>query len=101
MNGLADATLSYAVLGVILFTMGLHGAIAGPTSMRRIIALTIMSTGAFMTVVALGYRSGGSPADPVPHAIVLTGLVVSVSTTALALALVVRIAATPRESDDT
>jgi multicomponent Na+:H+ antiporter subunit C len=47
--------------------------------------------------VALARRS--VPADPVPHALVLTGLVVGVSSTALALALAVRLdrdARTPR-----
>jgi multicomponent Na+:H+ antiporter subunit C len=45
-----------------------------------------MGTGVFMVLVtsALGQ---GQPADPVPHAMVLTGIVVAVSATAFALAL--------------
>ncbi|MGI9324968.1 MAG: NADH-quinone oxidoreductase subunit K, partial [Pseudomonadales bacterium] len=59
--------------------------------LRQIIALNIMSGGVFLVLIASS--SGGSAAevDPVPRAMVLTGVVVAVSATALALALAARL----------
>jgi multicomponent Na+:H+ antiporter subunit C len=45
-----------------------------------------MGTGVFMVLVATAV-SDGRVADPVPHAMVLTGIVVAVSATAFSLAL--------------
>ena len=47
----------------------------------------------FLVLVALGGRTPGAVPDPVPHAMVITGIVVAVSATALALALVLRVCA--------
>ncbi len=44
-----------------------------------------------MMLIAVAYRGPGVPPDPVPHALVLTGIVVAVSATALALALARRL----------
>jgi multicomponent Na+:H+ antiporter subunit C len=41
----------------------------------------------FMLFVAIAYRGPEQPPDALPHALVLTGIVVAVSATALALAL--------------
>lgn len=76
----------YALVGVALFVMGLAALILRKRDLQRILGLNIMGTGVFMVLVtsALGQ---GQPADPVPHAMVLTGIVVAVSATAFALAL--------------
>jgi len=58
--------------------------------LRRILAFNIMGSGAFLVLVGLAQRHG--VVDPVPHAMVLTGIVVAVASTALALALGRRIA---------
>jgi multicomponent Na+:H+ antiporter subunit C len=87
-----DPMTWYALIGVALFGLGLHAVMAREHLLRRIVAMNVMGTGAFMTVVALGYRGRDVLADPVPHAIVLTGLVVAVSTTALAVTLACRLA---------
>jgi multicomponent Na+:H+ antiporter subunit C len=55
-----------------------------------LLALNVMGSGVFLVFVSLAKRAG-SLADPVPHAMVLTGLVVSVSATALGLVLVGRV----------
>jgi len=52
-----------------------------------VLALNVMGAGVFLVLIAVAYRGAGTPADPVPHALVLTGIVVAVSATALALAL--------------
>jgi multicomponent Na+:H+ antiporter subunit C len=49
-----------------------------------------MSGGVFLIFIAVGMRNAAEIPDPVPHAMVLTGIVVSVSATGLALALLDR-----------
>ena len=82
--------LWYAFIGVGFFALGLLGLLLHRHLMRQILALNIMSSGVFLIFVALAKRSG-LIADPVPHAMVLTGLVVSVSATALGLVLAAKI----------
>ncbi len=81
----------YALVGTALFSLGLVGLISYSHLIRKILAANIMASGVFLTLVALSYVSRETSADPVPHAMVLTGLVVAVSATALALALVRRV----------
>lgn len=80
-----ENTFFYLVLGVVLWSAGLHGLMVAGHVLRRVIAINIMTSGVFLALVALAARS--SPPDPVLHALVLTGLVISVSATALALHL--------------
>jgi len=90
--------LLYGLAGVALLSLGLRGALAAVSMLRRLLALNLMGSGVFLMLVALAYRGPGMPPDPVPHALVLTGIVVAVSATALALALGRRLAET-REGD--
>jgi len=82
--------LWYALVGTGLFAVGLLGLLLHRHLLRRVLALNVMGTGVFLVFVALARRAGTLP-DPVPHAMVLTGLVVSVSATALALVLIGRV----------
>ena len=82
--------LLYSMVGVGLFTLGLHGLIIHAHLLRKILAINVMGSGVFMVLVALANHTGRAP-DPVPHAMVITGIVVAVSATALALALMVRV----------
>lgn len=91
-----ETTTLYALAGIALFGLGLHGLIARAQLVTRILALNVMSAGVFMLLIAIAAR-GDSP-DPVPHALVLTGIVVAVSATALALVLVVRVQAVTRRA---
>ena len=83
---------AYALIGVGLFTLGLYALIVHAHLLRKILALNIMGSGVFMILVALAKRSGDMP-DPVPHAMVITGIVVAVSATALALTLMLKLSA--------
>jgi len=85
-------SMLYALAGVGLFVLGLHGLIVQTHLLRKILALNIMGSGVFMLMVALARRAPENP-DPVPHAMVITGIVVAVSATALALALILRLQA--------
>ena len=85
----------YALVGVGLFTLGLYGLIVYAHLLRKILAINIMGSGVFLVLVALAARTQdvvqGAVPDPVPHAMVITGIVVAVSATALALALMLRV----------
>ena len=81
--------LIYALAGVALFVMGLAGVVLLGHSLRRILAFNLMGSGAFLVLVGLAQRDGS--VDPVPQAMVLTGIVVAVAATALALALARRL----------
>jgi multicomponent Na+:H+ antiporter subunit C len=83
----------YALTGCVLVALGLRAALLHASLMRRVVAVNVMGAGVFMMLVAVAYRGPGSTPDPVPHALVLTGIVVAVSATALALALARRLAA--------
>jgi len=87
-----SSVFAYALIGVGLFTLGLYALIVHAHLLRKILALNVMGSGVFMTLVALAKRSGDVP-DPVPHAMVITGIVVAVSATALALTLMLKLSA--------
>jgi multicomponent Na+:H+ antiporter subunit C len=78
--------LWYGLTGIALFFIGLCGLALGTHLLRRLIGVNVMGSGVFLLLVAGAHGSPGGP-DPVPHAMVLTGIVVAVSATALALAL--------------
>ncbi len=72
-----SAGLIYAVTGVSLFSLGLYGLIVHEHLVRKIMAFNIMGSGTFLVLVGLSQRAGAI--DPVPQALVLTGIVVAVS----------------------
>ena len=88
-----SSAFAYALIGVGLFSLGLYALIVHAHLLRKILALNVMGSGVFMILVALAKRSGDVP-DPVPHAMVITGIVVAVSATALGLTLMLKLSAT-------
>jgi multicomponent Na+:H+ antiporter subunit C len=76
----------YMLLGALIFLLGLHGLLILADPIRRLIAVNLMGGGTFMIMVTLARRS--EPADPLLHALVVTGLVVAISATAFALRLI-------------
>ncbi|MFP4560615.1 MAG: NADH-quinone oxidoreductase subunit K [Thiohalorhabdus sp.] len=82
--------LIHGVAGALLFALGIHALLVRERFLRKVLGLNVSGSGVFLILVAAAYREEGPP-DPVPHAMVLTGLVVAVSATALALALIRRI----------
>ena len=92
---LATETI-FGLTGIGLFAIGLRAVLLHSATLARVLAINVCGAGVFLVFVAVAYQFQGSFADPVPHALVLTGIVVAVSATALALALGRRL----RESDD-
>ncbi len=81
-----SSSLIFTITGIALFAMGAAAVIMMNNLLRRILAFNLMGSGIFLVLVGLAQRRDA--VDPVPQAMVLTGIVVAVAATALALALV-------------
>jgi multicomponent Na+:H+ antiporter subunit C len=81
----------YLLAGAAVFVIGFYSLLVQAHLLRRIMALNVMGSGVFLVYIALGAQTPGAIPDPVPHAMVLTGIVVSVCATGLALALADRL----------
>lgn len=93
------------VVAVLLFGIGLFVLIFHKNLIKKIMGLNIMDTGIYLFLASMGYVEGRlSPlwrgeeiieashyVNPIPAGLVLTGIVVSVSVTAISLALTVRL----------
>lgn len=89
MNGL---TL-FGLCGAGLIGLGLFGILVHPEPLRKIIAFNFLGGGVFLVfgIVARRGASADFGADPVPQAMVITGIVVAFAATALAAALLSRL----------
>ena len=92
----------YYIAAILLFSIGLVTLFLDPNLIKKIIGLNLMDSAVFLFLAAMGYVNGGtapiivqgaeqSYINPVPGGLVLTGIVVAVSTTALFLALTCRL----------
>lgn len=81
----------FALTGVALLCIGLRGLVLRPHFLHKIIALNLSGVGSFFLFIAVARRVPGDVPDPIPHSMVLTGIVVTVAMTALAVALAKRI----------
>lgn len=99
MTGLTAATI-HGLAGLAVFGIGLAGALGATDRLRRLIALKLCAVGAGFVLVAAAWRPGPAAPDPVPHALVITGIVVTVSATAAALALIRRLHTLETDADD-
>lgn len=86
-----NAPLIFSLVGAALFCMALYAVITAAHALRRILAVNVMCSGVFLVLVALARRAPGDLPDPVPHAMVITGIVVAISATAVAIVLVKRL----------
>lgn len=87
---MTEATI-YGIAGLAVFGLGLMGALGATGRLRRLVALKLCSVGAGFVLIAAAARTPPALPDPVPHALVITGIVVMVSATAVALALIRRL----------
>jgi multicomponent Na+:H+ antiporter subunit C len=79
--------LIYTSTGAILFYLGISGLFICNHPFRKILSMNFSGSGIFLVLVAFARRQGEAAIDPVPDALVLTGIVVAVSATAVALGL--------------
>jgi multicomponent Na+:H+ antiporter subunit C len=85
------AALVYSVAGALLVGIGLYGFVARRHLLRRILAFNVIGSGLFLMFGALARRNEDVVSDPVPQAMVITGIVVALSATALAIVLALRL----------
>lgn len=83
--------LLFSLAGLGLLVIGAWALMLRAHLIRKVLAINVMGSGAFLILVGAG-AMGEGPVDPVPQAMVITGIVVAVSATALGLALVLRLA---------
>ena len=100
---MVDAFLGhYAYWGaIVLFAVGLYTVTASANLVKKVMGLSIFQSAVFVLYISIGAVEGGTApivdasyaayANPLPHVLILTAIVVGVATAALALALVVRI----------
>ena len=93
----------FGLCGVALVGLGLYGLIVQVHPFRKILAFNVLGSGVFVIFGAIAGRGGpgGEGGDPVPQALVITGIVVAFSATALAVALVKRLAREEQEDPGT
>lgn len=88
-----SAAFFYALTGTGLFSIGLHALLAYRHLLRKILAINVLGSGVFLVLAAMATRNGNAIPDPVPHAMIITGIVVAVAATALALVLMLKLTA--------
>jgi len=86
---------------VFLMMMGLYVVLASSNLIKKVVGLNIFQTSVFILYISIGKLTGGTApifvegvtdyANPLPHVLILTAIVVGVATTAVALALAVRV----------
>ena len=84
-----DAATLFGLCGAALIGIGLYGFVTRTHLLRRILAFNVIGSGIFLLFGASGYRTPDAGADPVPQALIITGIVVALSATALAVGLAV------------
>lgn len=86
-------SIAFALAGAALLALGLLGLVLHPHPLRRILAFNVLGAGVFLLfgVVAQRGAPAGLGTDPIPQALVITGLVVAFAATALAVALLLRL----------
>lgn len=87
----------FLLLGVALAVLGIVRMLLTRDLIGRVIGLNIASGGVLMVLLTVAVRSGPTVPDALPHAMVLTGIVITVSVTALAVVLIRRIESDPEE----
>ncbi len=99
---------------VLLFLIGLYGIMAKQNLVKKIIGMNIMQAAVILFFLVHAHKWSGSVpiydsaignsasaySNPLPHALMLTAIVVSVATTGLALTLIIRIHQKYRSLDE-
>ena len=88
---------------IVIFLMmaGFYTVISHGNLIKKLVGLNIFQTSVFIMYISVGFVTGGAApiledgvtlySNPLPHVLILTAIVVGVATTALGLALVIRI----------
>jgi multicomponent Na+:H+ antiporter subunit C len=102
MTALNDVLAHYNQwITIFLMVAGLYIVIARGNMVKKLVGLSLFQTSVYLLYIGPGKILGGTPpiiedgfdtyANPLPHVLILTAIVVGIATLALGLALVVRI----------
>ena len=88
-------------ISIALMMAGFYLVIARANLIKKLVGLNVFQTAVFLLYISIGKVSGGTApiakegftlySNPLPSVLILTAIVVSVSMTAVALAIIVRI----------
>jgi multicomponent Na+:H+ antiporter subunit C len=100
-----DGTYWPYVFTLVLMVIGLYGMLLKDNYVKKLIGMNVFQGAIILFFIAFGYKTGGTVPifdeklgtdpdlymNPLPHGLMLTAIVVSVATTGVALALLIRI----------
>lgn len=92
-------------LSAALLLIGIYGMLVRPNLVRKLMGMNILQVAVIMFFITVAAKRDATPPvalatearpavryiNPLPHALMLTAIVVSISTTGVALALVIQI----------
>mgnify|MGYP000150310881 FL=1 len=81
----------YSLCSILLFAIGLLGFLLNNDFIRKLLGLNVIGIAIFMFLLAVA-NTYPDAVDPVPHAMVLTGIIVAAAGTALGLNIASKIA---------
>ena len=83
----------FGLVAAALIGVGLYGLIVNPQPLRKILAFNVIGSGVFLLfgVIARRGAAAGMGGDPVPQALLITGIVVAFSATAIAVTVLLRL----------
>jgi len=86
---MSPSTLA-GLVGATLVGLGLYGLVLHPHPLRKLLAFNVIGNGVFLVfgIIARRGAAAGLSFDPVPQAMVITGIVVAFAASALAVALI-------------
>ena len=89
---MSEITL-FGLGGAALVGLGLYGFVVQPEPLRKLLAFNLLSSGVFLLfgVIARRGAAAGMGGDPIPQALVITGIVVAFAGSALAVGLLLRL----------
>jgi multicomponent Na+:H+ antiporter subunit C len=95
-----NTTEWFGIAAALLIGLGLFGVITHPMLLRKILAFNLLGSGVFLLFGVIARRGAvvGIDGDPVPHAFVITGIVVAFSASALAVTMALKLQSDTRES---
>ena len=88
-----NAATLFGLTAAALIGAGLYGMLVNPQPLRKLLAFNVVGSGVFLLLGAIARRGAGAGfgGDPVPQALLITGIVVAFSATALAVAVLLRL----------
>ena len=83
----------FGLCAALLVGIGVYGLVVNAHPLRKILAFNVIGSGVFLLFGAIARRGAvlGLGGDPVPQALLITGIVVAFSATALAVTVLLRL----------